>query len=297
MDRVIFYSLVDELEIFFKRIKESETFPEDEYIKTFSKINPLYKGFPITTSQLRMIRTRATPKHTDYENIKQLGAPPTHKSPLQRCNFNQQPILYAANSLDTSFLEVNFENDPCATSVVFKLRENSQLNLITIGELDHFRRYNRPMIEANGLTESINELNCSLNEYDLLATQYVDSYIAEIFRSEGTSVIYELTSRISNCLFATGHVDGIAYPSVKHRGGINYAILPKSFDEKFMAQECITTTPVKTIGYGLFEYKVHERSSSVDESGNINWSRDPRFNARMTIPLTAEWSVSGASSN
>lgn len=290
MDRDSFYSLIDELETFFKKVQGATIFPEDDYIKVFSKINPLYKGFPITTNALSVFRTRATPQHTDYENIKQLGAPPSLKSPLARCNFDNQPMLYASNSMDTSFLEVDFKNEPCATSVTFKLRENSQLKLITIGELDHFRRYNRPLIDAKGLVDKFNELNHSLNEYDWLATQYVDSYIADIFRSEGTSVTYDLTSRIANAFFATDDIDGIAYPSVKHQGGINFAILPKSFDKKFQAQECFTTTSIKNIGYGLFEYHVHERSSNVDEVGNINWIRDPRFNARATIPLSSEWS-------
>ena len=65
--------------------------------------------------------------------------------------------------------------------------------------------------------------------------------------------------------------DGFAYPSVGHRGGLNYAISPSSFDTKFRWKKFFAGEIVNFLGFGLYAYKPYAESVSIEEDGTINW--------------------------
>jgi len=79
-------------------------------------------------------------------------------------------------------------------------------------------------------------------------------------------------------------VDGLIFPSVLHEGGINSVFNPDIFDSKFEIDRFILTTPIKNIGYGLFEYFEHATGTQLTKDGDFIWQGNPRFNARVTIP-------------
>jgi hypothetical protein len=131
-----------------------------------------------------------------------------------------------------------------------------------------------------------------LDHYDRMAREYVDAYIADFMSrvpDETTERnLYEVTARISNAYLFQDDVDGIVYPSVRHKGGLNFAIKPDVFDVKFEPIKFALTSPVRDYGYGLFEYFEHAQGTHVREDGTLLWHTNPHFNARATMPLSAE---------
>lgn len=292
MDRDSTHELVKRLSQFSERNRKTEAFSEDDFVGTFKQISPFVSTFPIHFDQFEMLRSRRISRATDLENVKQMGPPPSHRiKSMGRCNHEGQSVLYGASNLPTSFLEVGLsEVEPCAITVHFRLREGQSLMLLPIGELDHFRRYKRPRLGTPGVAEQIESFLKSIETYDYFAYHFVDAYLADYFSKSSDSEphLYEVTARIANAFMGIKNIDGIIYPSVKHQGGLNYAINPASFEDKFEVVKFSLTTPVRDLGYGLFEFYEHAHGTQLNDRGDFIWFGNPHFNARMTIPLSAE---------
>jgi hypothetical protein len=294
MDRESLRDLTQCLTAFSECNRLAGDFSEGAFIETFARISPFVRTFPISFSTFSLVRSRRIESSTDFENVKQMGYPPAHRvSEIGRCNFRGQPILYGSSNLETTFLEIEFdERHPCAISVQFSLKKGQSLVLLPIGEIDHYRRHGRLRMDTLGVTEQIDNLLEPLEHYPRTALQFVDAYLADYFRREPNGStqrnVYEVTARIANSMFDLPGVDGLIFPSIRHEGGINYALKPEAFDSKLEITKFLATTPVHHNGYGLFDFYVHEEGTRLDDDGNFVWQRDPRYNARATMPLSAE---------
>ena len=199
-----------------------------------------------------MLRARNTPRGTDFEHVRQLGYPPiTRSNSIQRCSLPREQIFYGSSNVETSLLEVGFTEDrPCAVLAHFSLRAGSILKLLPIGEIDHLRRYGRLRMPANGVKERLEEALKGLEFYHRSAYEFVDALLADLFsrdkNSPENSAIYETTARISKMFLSHEEIDGMIYPSVRHAGGVNYAVLPGAFDKHFVIKKFILTSPVPT---------------------------------------------------
>jgi len=293
MDKSKTHELTQKLLGFAKKNRSAEVFNENEFISTFGTLSPFVTSVVIHFEVFEMIRTRATPQGTDVENIRQMGYPPASKVGLQRCNFPEQQILYASSTLDTSLLEIQFTNErPCAIVTQFRLKKGKNLSLLPIGELDYYRRHRKTRFNATDLDFQINNLVKPLGQYDRMVFDFVDAYLADFMsrvpHAETERNLYEVTARIANAFLQQNDIDGLIYPSVKRQGGFNYAIKPEVFDSKFEPIEFVLTTRVQEYGYGLFEYYEHARGTQLSQSGDFIWHTNPSFNARITMPLSAE---------
>ena len=221
--------------------------------------------------------------HRDPSKVKTVG----------RCHLPGTSVFYAANNLDTSLLEIGLNTkQPCAVSAIFRLKSGLQTNFLSIGEVDHCRRYGHARLLTPGVREMIEEITKPLEHYDRLALEYMDAYLADFFGRVPNAVnqknVYEVTARVAQSFIALREVEGLVYPSVRHQGGINFAIKPEVFEEKFEIEKFQLTTPVNSYGYGLADYFEHASGSNLDERGNFMWRGDPRFRARSTWPLSAD---------
>lgn len=289
--------LVDSLKKYSSHLIASEYFNEDYFLETFDKITPYLAFQIITFNRLKLFRSRASSYATDIENIRQISYPPEHRATkTQRCNSVGQQMLYGSSNIETSLLELDLsDGEPCALVAEFLLKESETLNVLPIGEIDHYRRFDRLRIETPGVLERIVSLLDGLNHWERLAYQYVDAFLADLMLRTAASEqekknLYEVTSRIANAFWSNNPaVDGLLYPSVKHQGGINLAVLPHSFDRAFELERVSLTGPIENLGYGLFAFYIHADAVRTTENGDFIWqTRNYHANARSTIPLSAE---------
>ena len=246
MDRDSTRQLIQNLKDFADRNASAEVFSEEDFAATFGQITPFVRTFPIHFETFECLRSRAMPYATDLENVKQMGPPPEHRvRGLSRCNHEGQSILYGASNLPTSFLELGLsESHSCAITTQFRLRDGEALTLIAIGELDHYRRHKRPRLGTPGIAEQIDALINPLEAYDQIAHYFVDSYLADLFSRPADSQrnVYEVTARIANAFLQIEEIDGIIYPSVRHEGGLNYALRSEVFGKLDVVKFSLTCT-------------------------------------------------------
>lgn len=294
MDKDSTANLIKSLTDFSNRNRVNTTFDEENFISTFEQLSPHITVVKIHFEHFELVRSRSTQRGTDFENVKQMGYPPAHRvQRLGRCNFVEQSVFYGSSNVETSFLEIGFtEQEPCAVIAQFRLKAGASLTLQPIGELDHYRRHRKPRLDTPGVVEQLDLLLDGLDHYDQITRWFVDAYLADFFsripNSNTENNLYEVTSRIANAYLMQADVDGIIYPSVKHAGGLNYAIKPEVFDERFEVVKYALTAPVHAHGYGLFEYFVHAEGNQLHPNGDFLFRTNPHFNARATWPLSAD---------
>jgi hypothetical protein len=277
-----------------ERNRVADIFDQDDFVATFEQLSPFVTSFGIHFNEFSMIRSRAIEFGTDFEHVKQMGYPPPHKmTRLNRCNFPGQTILYASSNPETTFLEVEFsDKKPCAFITQFNLKPDCELVLLSIGELDHYRRYKRTRLGTPGLNDKIDALLAPMGHYERMAYQFVDAYLADYFGrtpdEKDQRNLYDVTARIANALLTQDGIDGLIYPSVRHQGGLNYAIKPDVFDQKFVVGKYQLTTALYRYGYGLFEYYSYAEGDHLIEGKFALRTTYKYANARVTWPLSAD---------
>ncbi|MBA3755095.1 MAG: hypothetical protein H0X02_02185 [Nitrosomonas sp.] len=104
----------------------------------------------------------------------------------------------------------------------------------------------------------------------------IDAFLADEFIKPAiTDADYKITSAFSNIILneseESDQIDAIIYPSVVFRGGLNFAIKPKSLKNKIklINAEIIEITDV--IGYGIFDYRPLGKLKSVNH-GLLEWT-------------------------
>jgi hypothetical protein len=286
---------IQKLKDYSDRNRVAEKFDEADFVATFELLSKYVTSVGIPFKQFSMLRSRSTQRGMDFENIKQMSYPPEHRvATFGRCNFPGQSMLYAANNIETSFLEIELnDKTPSAITLQFNLKEEEEIRLLSIGELNHYRRHGRTRLDTPGAVEQLDNLLKPLDQYERIAYQFVDSYFADYFsrvRDERTERnLYEVTARIAGALLTQPDIDGIIYPSVRHAGGLNFAIKPEVFDTKFTPGRYVLTTPIYHYGHGLFEYHEHSVGTHLLENGNFIWQTVYKYaSARSTWPLSAE---------
>jgi hypothetical protein len=291
MNREEFYQLILTLKDFSKKNRSADRFDEEHFIEVFDQIKPIFHAFPIQLSKFEMYRSRSVLFATDYQNIKQISYPPIEKvRNIGRCNLKGQPMLYGANSVPTTLLEIKLNTNArlCAVVGKFRLKEGESINMLSIGEYDHYRRHQKLRVDAPGIINSMKKKLDALDDYSCLALQFIDSYLADFFRcipnSKNQRNVYEVTTKVSEAILRSNGVDGLIFPSVWHEGGINSVFNPDIFDSKFEVDRFMLTTPIKSIGYGLFEYFEHATGTRLTKNGDFIWQDGLKFNARATIP-------------
>jgi hypothetical protein len=286
---------IQKLKDYSDRNRVTDKFDETDFVSTFELLSKYVTSVGISFKRFSMLRSRATQHGMDFENIKQMGYPPDHRvKKFGRCNFPDQSMLYSANNIETSFLEIELnDTTPSAITIQFNLKENEEIRLLSIGELDHYRRHGRTRVDTPGVSEQLDKILEPLDQYERIAYQFVDAYFADyfsrVFNEQTERNLYEVTARIAHALLMQPDIDGIIYPSVQHAGGLNFAIKPDIFDAKFTPGRYILTTPIFHYGHGLFEFHEHSGGTHLSENGNFIWQTVYKYAlGRSTWPLSAE---------
>lgn len=198
-----------------------------------------------------------------------------------RCHQPGVTVFYGASNLDTVFSELTPEISSRLHIGVAKLRPEAQLLLTAIGEIDHVRRYGRAFVGDAESTHILTEMLNQANEAEKARMLLVDAFFADMFLQPAAKQRdYKVTSALSALLLdvkSDKHpeisIDGFAYPSVAHRGGINFAVRPDRFDALF-EWECFMAFEVtNNLGFGIYGYQKYAEGSSLDHEGNILWQK------------------------
>ncbi|MEQ1530021.1 MAG: hypothetical protein ABL925_11955 [Methylococcales bacterium] len=156
------------------------------------------------------------------------------------------PYFYGANNIDTVLSELKPEIGDSVHLAIAKPKINIEVILTVIGEIDHVRRYGDALLGDENTTSDIKKM-LEIKEENDLKKILLDAFMSELFiRPANQLRDYKATSALSDVILSQKnsddefHIDGFAYPSVAHRGGINFAIRGSAFEQKMEICECIT---------------------------------------------------------
>ena len=65
--------------------------------------------------------------------------------------------------------------------------------------------------------------------------------------------------------------DGFVYPSVAHRGGLNFANRPERFDATMEWEGFVAVEITDSLGFGLYGTRKYAEATVVDDKGEIAW--------------------------
>lgn len=190
-----------------------------------------------------------------------------------RCNIPDQSIFYSSNSLDTVLNELSPERDDTVYVCLSKIKDNASLNIVSIGEIDYYRRYRKGIYSTEVVKDLVEENKRTNGHQGAFILNFLDAYFAELFlRNASKFNEYKITSAISNFIFNKDpRYHGLLYLSVQHRGGFNIALTSKAFDDNLEVFECYKLKIKGKYGFGIFIYDIINQSDSIDEEGNIMW--------------------------
>jgi len=194
-----------------------------------------------------------------------------------RCHKPGVSIFYAANNLDTVLSELRPEIGDRLQVSIAKPRKGQDVVLTAIGEIDHVRRYGQALI-GNEESKSIykNFLDNISSETDLKAL-YLDAFMSDLFISPARRTQdYKATSALSDIILSAERdgkriLDGFAYPSVAHRGGLNFAIRGEKFAQCMEVDHCMAFEIMDYFGYGIYGRRQYAKSTSIASDGTIEW--------------------------
>lgn len=240
--------------------------------------NHLSIRYPMTTPWT-IFRGRIDNKTELFDNISQLSnRNASDITDYGRCHSPNVSIFYGANNIETVLSELKPDIGDLVHIVRATPKINEQVILTVIGELDHVRRYDKGIIGDNVDIESLQEIVKNITDEDNFKKIFIDAFLSELFiKSANQKRDYKATSALSDILFskqiATNQyeIDSLAYPSVAHRGGINFAIRCSSFVQKMQIDKCLTYKITDYVGYGIYGWHINAESKTIDNEGKINW--------------------------
>lgn len=246
-------------------------------------ISALFKGMPyigyaIKKTELDMVfRGRIGRSNELLEKPSEFGyRQPRDVKDYGRCHGPGTSMFYCSTNLATVLTELGPEVGDRVHLARATIKEKHELRVTAIGEIDYSRRYNRPVIGNNKSYEVLTDLLGRIKRKDsndharILVT---DAFFADLFAQPARKQHeYRPTSVLADLIFRMPDgFDGLAYPSVEHRGGINYAIRPESFDEHMELEEFAAIEITKYYGFGLYEWRDCANATATDKHGNLVW--------------------------
>lgn len=242
-----------------------------------------YFAYP-ARKPFNLFRGRIDNSVSSFSESKEFSYLPANKvKSFGRCNRPGKAIFYGADNIDTVLSELNPEIGDRVHIGVATLKTNEELLLCEVGGIDHMRRYKRALIGDSNAYDIMNKYLMDLakdSEEAHARILLVDAFFADIFSKPQTKDNnYKITSALAEVLlegnnqFGKVAKHGFAYPSVSHRGGVNFAITPEYFDLHFEWSSYCVTEITDNLGYGLYGKNILIQSDKLDDEGKIIWEQ------------------------
>lgn len=215
-----------------------------------------------------------------FENVSQLSCrDPRDVKDYGRCHRPSVAIYYGANNLDTVLSELSPEVGDRVHVAIARPKVDGEVVLTAIGEIDHVRRYNRALIGNEETLRIIQELLDNVKSESDLRKVFLDAFMADLFLAPASRTSdYKATSALSDIIFSASNddkpiLDGFAYPSVAHRGGMNFALHRPALLAKMNVTHCMAFEIIDSLGYGIYGRRQYAKSKSIVADGTIEWER------------------------
>ncbi|MFT5756332.1 MAG: hypothetical protein ACI9LM_001045 [Alteromonadaceae bacterium] len=237
-----------------------------------------YSGFKIS-SPFSLVRGRVDNDNKTFKSPQEFSyCPVEYSKTYGRCHRPGSTIFYGANNLNTVLSELSPEVGDTVHIGFADVCAGMEVMCTSIGEIDHIRRFNKPLLGDHESKKVLNNFLLNCDNDKRIRTLLVDAYFSDAFSTPAhKEKDYKVTSALSDLILEANHdgikvLDGFSYPSVTHRGGLNFAIMPESFDEKFVWSKFQTLEIINNLGFGLYATREISVSENYNQDEGIAWN-------------------------
>lgn len=233
-------------------------------------------------------RGRETNNAQFFSNVRDLSyRQAEHIKDYGRCHnpiTSTKSIFYCANNVLTVLSEISPDIGEYVHVVEAKQKAAETVWLTMIGGLDYYRRYGHPNPLFDDEKKEVKnayqdfEKNFKPDSDADLKQIVVDAFLSEVFISPAhRQRDYKITSAMADMIFSNkDHAhDALAYPSVAHRGGMNFAILADRFADKMTITKCEVLEITGYLGFGMYLCRSCGKSNAIANDGEIDWEKLP----------------------
>ncbi|MBR7986334.1 RES family NAD+ phosphorylase [Burkholderia cenocepacia] len=261
---------LDECEVFFNRALASES--ESAFCYA---VEPLLKEYEILSLELGRgsVFWRARIIEDDiYENISNLDYPPAEFARQGRLNDQGVPCFYIATGKETALAEVGATEGQLVQVAGFRVKHDSPIRLAVIGEYANVQKNGYIHFIGKDPEMVISKMLNSMPRQEALKKIYIDKFFASVLsESEASANGYMFSRALAQVIYSRSGAQGIAYPSVKDRGGFNVAVQAAPSDRSFHNVSCIVVRVERVRKFGLIEFILIKSVERLNEDGGFVW--------------------------
>nr|WP_158546421.1 RES family NAD+ phosphorylase [Pseudomonas sp. RW407] len=262
--------MLDQCEYIFDRAIGSSSGAEFCYA-----VDPLFENYKILTLGLgrgTVFWRARTIKSKPYENISELDYPPVELSSEGRLNDKGVPVFYAATREETALAEVNVEDGQLVQLAGFKVVPGNTMRLSVVGEYSNVVKSGYMHFAGLDPDKTILNIVRNLPHAKAVAKIYIDRFFAHILADPTASESSYIHSRaLGHVIHSKAQADGIAFPSVKDRGGFNICVKAENSDLHLRNVACLVVRINKRRRFGLIDYDLISTADNLNENGDFQW--------------------------
>jgi hypothetical protein len=246
-------------------------------LRTFLADQPLL-GFELPGGI--WFRGRISPPE-GFRNLRECIHPPAERTGYNRCNYPNQPVLYASGNPATVLSELDPKPGQFVHLIsVRPLKGIEKTPWHVVGEINHAYFAGRSQLRAEKLHRGIARIFDDLERgspEEMARVIFRDSFLAERFSrrvNRETPQEYKVTAAYAN-IFWKGN-GGMIFPRVQARGGINLGVEARVFDDSF---EVVSTHIVEikaSYGWGVYLPSWRRETWEAEADGTILWESTKR---------------------
>lgn len=242
----------------------------------------LPRGFSSESNFLLWRARKNEVKDELFTKTSQLGCPPRGEGGQQRFNGPDSPLLYASLTPSTVFAESRLVPTDRFHLTSYKFRQGQTLLAASLGDIDNIRRTSKTLIENQSYVDAYKWVLDRL-EHDVRWSVYlVDAFFADWMQRRGERH-YTLTSAIAKEVLAHEQCQALVYPSVEHKGGVNFAVKDTAASlclQALSVQQCMSGTHY---GYELRNVIRSDPALVFGCDGTIHWPQMVKDNINREL--------------
>jgi hypothetical protein len=209
-----------------------------------------------------------------YSNVRDLGYPPRELVKEGRVNDRGVPAFYISERKETALAEIEAREGQLVQLAGFRIKVDSPLRLAVFGEFANVEKNGYMRFCGQDPNSTIAQRLNAVPRRDALKRLYIDRFFAHILADADASANgYRFSRALAASIYSKIPADGIAYPSVKDRGGFNIAVKAEPSDKSILNVCCMVVRMGKSREFGLVEYEIVKTVHGLDDKWNFIWSQ------------------------
>lgn len=261
---------LDECESVFKEALACST--ESQFCNVIEPLFDFYEILSLGLGRGSIYWRARVVEDRPYSNIMDLDYPPAELVKAGRLNDLGVPCFYISTAKETAISEVHAREGDVVQIAGFRIKSDQIVRLAVVGEYSNVQRTGYVSLGGNDPDLTISKYLNQMPQEQALLMLYIDRFFAHILADPKASESdYRFSRALGDSIYGKCAADGIAFPSVRDRGGFNMAIKAIPSDSAFHNVACVLANVGRSRMFGMVEFDVFRSAQRLDSDDNFIW--------------------------